>query len=132
ETSTRLWDMGKSAAGVLVPKTAMDKNEFSPLGKGNVGSPRRIVPLGSKSITAQMQQAPDNELGFRVAAAYARHMGASLRRTQFGSHLIGNLALHPSAKGVGQVPWTNERGIGNRHSFGSIRQPARPPHGLAK
>lgn len=71
--------IGKNAASVAVPETAVHENDCMVFGKHNIRTACQIFPMHSKADAHAMQRAPQLQLGRCVLAAYPGHMEASVQ-----------------------------------------------------
>lgn len=70
--------MRQLAAGMLVPETAVNKDNLPTPGERNIGAARRSLPLKPEPIAQPMQQTPDDEFRLGVRALDPRHVQAAL------------------------------------------------------
>lgn len=77
EFRSRLGSGSIAAAGVAMPKAAMDKNTGFPLWQNNVRAPRKVFSMESEPVSASMKEFADCNLWFRVATGYGTHHSGS-------------------------------------------------------
>lgn len=64
---------GRLGASVLVPETAMDKNDLLMLGENKVRAPRKSTSVQAVSKTQSVAKTPNNHLWLRVFASDSGH-----------------------------------------------------------
>ena len=77
EGDPRLRLIGKSAAAMAVPETAMYEDDCTAFGKHDIGTTCQIFPMQPEADAHAVQRTSQLQLWRRVLAAYASHMAAS-------------------------------------------------------
>lgn len=73
-----LWDAGGFAVPVKMPEAAVDKNTDAVACQNDVGAPRQITPVETKTIAHGVEQAADDKFRLGILAANAGHQAAAL------------------------------------------------------
>jgi hypothetical protein len=63
---------------MLVPPTAMDKDDFTPRWEDKVGTPRQLRGMQAVAVSKPMNKPTDNHLRLSVLASDLRHQSAAL------------------------------------------------------
>jgi hypothetical protein len=79
ELDSGFWRVGKTAAWVPMPETAVNKNRQAVARQGNVWLARQVTSMKSEAIAQAMERAPDGQLRCGIPLTYACHVGTALR-----------------------------------------------------
>lgn len=72
-----LWGGGITTVGMSMPKATMNENAGFPFWQNNIRAPGQIFHVKPEPEAASMQEFPDNDLWFGVAATYGAHHAGS-------------------------------------------------------
>lgn len=71
---------------VLVPKTAMDKDDLSPAGEDQIGVAWQVAAMEPVAVSHPVDEPPDRHFWLHTLAADCAHVGAALEGRNPISH----------------------------------------------
>ena len=71
------WDTFFTAVGMLVPKTPVNENGFSPRNENNIGFTWEILTMQPVTVTQAKQHSTHGEFGYRIDRPDTAHVLAA-------------------------------------------------------